>query len=244
MEESNKLVLKKFQDFIGYKFNDSDLLKQALTTPQYGNEKKIPHYDILETIGDAVLKLILSVRIYEKGEIDPGNLTKKKQCIENNKTLIKIADKMHLYNYIFASKNQEVKGAPISAEVLESICGAIFLDSGKNLAVVEQVIVNKFFNDLEDFKEDNSLNLIKNELLDFFQKKLKSTPKLNFEYEQINEKNEIKWVAKNLKVINNNGNEIYASPERFQSSICSTKKEAEKELCMMILNDWKKKINF
>jgi len=78
--------IEKFQDFIKYKFKNQNLLLQALTTPMYGNEQGIPNYDILETLGDAVIKLIFSLKLYNSGIRDPDQLTKMKQCLENNKT--------------------------------------------------------------------------------------------------------------------------------------------------------------
>ena len=61
---------------------------------------------------------------------------------------------MDLEKYIISSKNQEIKGTAILADIFESICGAIFLDSGKDLDLIENLIINRFFKDWDkNFRE-------------------------------------------------------------------------------------------
>jgi len=79
MDEYIEDKLKQFQEYIRYQFKNPKLLLQALTTPQYGNENNMSHYEILENLGDSVIKLIFSMKLYNEGEDDPGNLTKTKQ---------------------------------------------------------------------------------------------------------------------------------------------------------------------
>ena len=50
--------VRKFQEFISYKFTNEQLLEEALTTPKLGNELGIPDYEFLETLGDAIIKII------------------------------------------------------------------------------------------------------------------------------------------------------------------------------------------
>ena len=136
--------LRRFQDDINYQFNNPNLLLQALTTPQYGNQNNLPHYEILENLGDSVIKLIFSLKLYNEGEDNPGNLTKIKQRLEDNQTFLKIANEMELRKYIVASNKQRIEGTSISAEIFEAICGAIFLDSDYDLTVVEQKIIDRY----------------------------------------------------------------------------------------------------
>ncbi|GAH70980.1 unnamed protein product, partial [marine sediment metagenome] len=135
----------------------------------------LPSYQILETLGDAVIKLIFSLKLYSKGEIDPGNLTKTKLRLEDNKTFHKIAMGMELWKYIFSSKKQRVKDSLILADVFEAICGAIFIDSGNNLEVVEKIIIDRFITDWESLIKE-SPHLYKNQLLEYLQNKFKVTP--------------------------------------------------------------------
>ena len=59
--------LEQFQNIIGYKFKDINLLKKAFTHSSYANEKHMEKYynkERLEFLGDAVLELVISDFIY------------------------------------------------------------------------------------------------------------------------------------------------------------------------------------
>jgi ribonuclease-3 len=239
MEESTITKLKEFENFINYEFNDLNILLQALTTPQYGNESDLPHYEILETLGDAVIKLIISLKLYNKGASNPEELTKVKQCLESNQTFTRIATKMELWKFIFASKSQQVKETSILADVFESICGAIFIDSNYNIEIIEQTIIDKFFDDWNYYLEEN-IDLSKNQLLEFIQEKFKLTPIITYEYESTGPQHNLQWVAIALKIIDQNNKEIVLLPDDLRSEICRTKKDAEKDLSLRILKHLKK----
>ncbi|NVM43641.1 MAG: hypothetical protein HWN79_01900 [Candidatus Lokiarchaeota archaeon] len=226
--------IKQFQDFVGYQFKNSKILLQALTTPQYGNENKLPHYEILENLGDIVLKLIFSLKMYNEGEDDPGNLTKTKQRIEDNQTFLRVANEMELWRYIFASNKQKIEGTSILAEVFEAICGAIYLDSNNNLKTVEQKILDKYFKDWSSMIEQ-SPHLYKNQLLEYLQNVYKTTPKLDFEYEKLGPDDESWWVAKNPRIFDQNQEKIVELPSMLRSEEFKRKKDAEKDLSFKIL---------
>ena len=51
--------LSAFEEIIGYKFNDKELLTRALTHSSYANENKLPHdNERLEFLGDSVLGFV------------------------------------------------------------------------------------------------------------------------------------------------------------------------------------------
>lgn len=226
--------LNRFQALISYQFKNPKILLQALTTPQYGNENKLPHYDILETLGDAVIKLIFSLKLYNKGEDDPGNLTKIKQRLEDNRTFSKVANEMKLWRYVFASSKQKIEGTSILAEVFEAICGAIYIDSGNNLKIVEQIMIDKYFYDWDSMIKD-SPHLYKNQLLEYLQDLFKTTPKLKFEYEELGPVNDSRWIIKNPKILDQNQNTIIELPITLRSEEFRRKKDAEKDLSLKIL---------
>ncbi len=65
----NEQELNEFQNVIGYKFKNIDLLIQALTHSSFVNEQKInkkPDYERLEFLGDAVLEMISSDFLFRK----------------------------------------------------------------------------------------------------------------------------------------------------------------------------------
>ncbi|MFX0058835.1 MAG: ribonuclease III domain-containing protein [Candidatus Hodarchaeota archaeon] len=241
MEENTQTKLTQFQEFISYEFNNSDILLQALTTPQYGNENDVPHYEILETLGDSVIKLIFSLILYNKGINNQEQLTKTKQCLESNQTFIRIASKMELSKFIFASKNQEIKGTSILADVFEAICGALFIDSNYNLKIIENKIINRFYDDWNNYLEEG-IDFSKNQLLEFLQNKFKLTPIISYEYEGIGPQHKLQWIAKAPKVLDQNNKEIISLPDNLRSTKFTTKKEAEKDLSSRILKYLEKHI--
>jgi len=226
--------IEKFQDFIKYKFKNQNLLLQALTTPMYGNEQGIPNYDILETLGDAVIKLIFSLKLYNSGIRDPDQLTKMKQCLENNKTFLEIASEMELEKYIYSSNSQQIEGTTILADVFESICGAIYIDSENNLLTVEEIIINKFIHDWKIFLE-RPLTFSKNQLLEFLQEKFKFTPKIKYTSKKIGPDHALEWILESPIILDPNNKEIIRLPSALKSDIFKTKKEAEKDLSLKIL---------
>ena len=234
MNNEYALKLENFQENINYRFKNLSLLRQALTTPQYARENNTQDYQILETLGDIVLKLILSLKIYNSGVLEPEILTKQKQCLEDKNSFLKIASEMELGKYIISSKYQEIIGTAILADIFESICGAIFLDSEKDLNLIEDLIVNRFFKDWENnFRE--SLHLSKNELLEFLQSRLKYTPKLKFEYESVSEKEKIRWRVTHLNILDPEGKIAIEIPRIFATKVLHSRKEAEKHVSRRVL---------
>ena len=234
MDKITEDILNQFQDFINYRFNKPEILLQALTTSQFANENKISSYQILETLGDAVIKLIISLRLYSIGEIDPGNLTKAKLRLEDNQTFHKIAMGMELWKYIFSSKKQRVKDSSILADVFEAICGAIFIDSGNNLQVVEKIIIDRFITDWESLIKE-SPHLYKNQLLEYLQNKFKTTPTIKFDFEKLGPDNDTRWIAKNPVIVDINQKELIKVPNNLKSKRFKTKLEAEKNISLKIL---------
>ncbi len=234
MDKITEDILNQFQDFINYRFNKPEILLQALTTSQFANEKRISSYQILETLGDAVIKLIISLRLYSIGEIDPGNLTKAKLRLEDNQTFHKIAMGMELWKYIFSSKKQRVKDSSILADVFEAICGAIFIDSGNNLQVVERIIIDRFITDWESLMKE-SPHLYKNQLLEYLQNKFKTTPTIKLEFKEIDPKGDRRWIAKNPVIVDINQKELIKVPNNLKSKRFKTKLEAEKNISLKIL---------
>ncbi len=234
MEKVTVDILNQFQSFIDYRFNNQKLLLQALTTPQFANERGILHYQILETLGDAVVKLIFSLKIYNRGEVDPGRLTKIKQHLEDNQTFQKVGKEMELWNFIFSAKGQGVKDTLILADVFEAICGAIFIDSGNNLQVVEKIIIDRFIIDWESLIKE-SPHLYKNQLLEYLQNKFKITPTIKLDYEKLGPDDNTRWIAKNPEIVDNEQKILIRVPNYLKSEKFKTKLEAEKNISLKIL---------
>jgi ribonuclease-3 len=235
MPMTGKEKLKKFQEFIKYEFKNDTLLAQALTTPKLANEIGKPSYDFLETLGDAVIKVIFILKLYRIGIKDSGNITKFKSTLESDNALKKVANRIKLEDYIFKTNDQIVKGTRILADVFEAICGALFLDSDCNLSLVEKKLIDPFYEDLDTIVQDlNSYS--KNALLEFLQDKFKTSIIIKLECEKSGEEHDLTWIVKNPKILEKaKQRELIKIPRKLESGKFRNKKEAEKDIYAKIL---------
>ena len=235
MFDSEKTDLKELQEFLDYKFRNESILKNALTTPQLGKILNIPDYETLEILGDAVIKLLLISKKIKEGTKDPGEITIIKQCIENDETLSKISnDYFNLKKYVFKTPKQIIEDSKrIMADILEALCGAIFLDSF-DLKQVEEKIINKFYNDWEKIIE-NSPILNKSKLLEYVQKKYRITPVIKVDFENKGPDHAPVWIAKNPKILDKNDSILIPIKKDLKSRECKSKKDAEQDLYLKIL---------
>lgn len=147
--------IKKFQDTIGYHFNNEALLIQALTHSSYANEKhmkKLSDNERLEFLGDAVLELTSSEFLFENyRNIPEGELTKLRASLVCEPTLALCTEEMNLGEYIFLGNGEDRTGGrkrkSILSDALEAVIGAIYLDGG--FANAKEFILKYILTDIE-----------------------------------------------------------------------------------------------
>jgi ribonuclease-3 len=104
-------------------------------------------YERLEFFGDSVLGLIIAQFLFEHHpEWDQGMLSKAKSSVVQEKPLAEVALRLGLDEFLELNANEEATGGrrrpSILADVVEAIIGAIYLESGLELArwfVLEQL---------------------------------------------------------------------------------------------------------
>ena len=121
----------KFEQLLGFKINNIELYKNAIT---HKSVNKIVNYEKLEFLGDRVLGLCISKKLLEifpnekEGILDKklASLVNKHKCYEIGKQL-----KLHTIVKIgnLSIKKQLVEKKIIS-DACESLIGAIYLDKG------------------------------------------------------------------------------------------------------------------
>ena len=169
--------LKDFEKIIDYNFKKKFLLEKALTHKSFDN---INNNEKLEFLGDRVLGLIISVKLLEKFPDDKvGIIDKKFANLVNKKTCTLISKKIDLKKFIrlgSSHKKLERSADKISADCLEAIVGAIYLDSG--LKVAEKFILSFW----KKYLLQSTVTLIdsKTKLQEFSLKKFKELPKYLF----------------------------------------------------------------
>lgn len=150
-------TMEALEDKIGYHFRNRDLLLRALTHSSFSNEQKAGHivenYERLEFLGDAVLEVVVSDHLYHAfTKVPEGELTKMRASMVCESSLAFCARDLNLGNYMRLGKGEEGTGGrsrdSIIADCMESVIGAIYLDSGMEDA--KAFIFRYILNDLED----------------------------------------------------------------------------------------------
>lgn len=133
--------IEKFEEIIGYKFNDENLISHALTHSSYANERKIASgsNERLEFLGDSVLSIVVSEHLYTNLEnVAEGELTKLRASLVCEKSLHVFAKEIHLGDFLMLGKGEENTGGrerpSILADAFEAVIAAIYLDGGMEAA--------------------------------------------------------------------------------------------------------------
>lgn len=130
--------VEEFEAKLGLKFNDINILKEALTHRSYVNEnrsQKVSHNERNEFLGDAVLELIISDYLFKTYPDNPeGELTSFRAAVVRTESLADVSRKLGAGNYLLMSNGEEATGGRdkdyLLANVFEAILGAIYLDLG------------------------------------------------------------------------------------------------------------------
>ena len=143
--------LEKFEQNIGYKFKNSELIKTALTHSSYSNELRAKKISLncnerLEFLGDSVLSIIVSEYLFIENKYLPeGELTKFRAELVCEKALSKYALEIGLGEYIFLGHGEEKNNGrnrrSIIADAFEALLAAIYLDSGNDKATVAKFLL-------------------------------------------------------------------------------------------------------
>ena len=215
--------LKELEKIINYKFKNSKILLQCLKHKSYdsfnNNEK-------LEFLGDRVLGLIISEKLYELyPDYNEGKLDKKFASLVNRKKCLEISKIINLEKFI-TKGNQGTKiiiEDKIIADACEALIGGIYLDRGIESS---RKFILKFWN---EYLNHNDLNLIdpKTKLQEYSLKKFKKLP----EY----------------KLLSNTGPRhkplfkiaVKLSDTKFVSANGHSKKDAEQNAAKLLLKDIK-----
>lgn len=128
------------EKLLGYKFNNRELLIEALTHKSYSHEHKlIRNYERLEFLGDAVLQLIVTEYLVAKyKDYDEGLLSKFRGYFVSEDFLSEISRDIVIGAYILLGKGEESSGGKnknsLLCDIFESLVAAIYLDGGYNSA--------------------------------------------------------------------------------------------------------------
>jgi ribonuclease-3 len=151
--------LNPLEERIGHKFRNSLLLAEAMTHPSLGHETQRHHFDNqrLEFLGDAVLQLIMTERLYQMFPREPeGRLTKLRSRLVSREALKRHAQRLELGQFLMMGRGEEACGgrerASTLADAFEALLGAIYLDT--NLETARRFVLTLAADDLAQIEHE------------------------------------------------------------------------------------------
>ena len=161
---------------IDYRFTDQQLLEEALTHRSRG----AINYERLEFLGDSVLNLVVSSRLFELNpDAREGDLSRMRARLVRGESLKDIASGLGLGKQLRLGEGEMKSGgfrrASILADAFEALLGAIFLDS--DYASCRRVILDLFDPLIEKLPGTEELKDAKTRLQEWLQGRGRPLPK-------------------------------------------------------------------
>ena len=147
------LPLDGLEKKIGYRFQNKELLKRAVTHSSYSNETGARNHHLLcnerlEFLGDSVLSIITSEYLYRNFADHPeGDLTRMRAAVVCEEALASYSERIDLGSYLLLGKGESQNGGArkpaLIADAFEAVLAAIYLDAGEEdaLATVRKFLL-------------------------------------------------------------------------------------------------------
>ena len=155
------------EERLGYRFRRPELLARAITHRSYANEQgSEEHYERLEWLGDAVLKLVTAELLFDRyPEEREGDLSKRVNHLVSEPVLAAWAAALGVSDELKLGVGEEKGGGrgkdSLLADSLEALFGAIYLDGGlkKARAAVRPMLDRALAADAEVLHSDSKTAL-------------------------------------------------------------------------------------
>ena len=140
---SAKLKVKKL---FNYTFKNETLLLEAFSHKSFSKK----NYERLEFLGDAVIRVVISNLLFKKyPKSNEGELSRETQILVSKKSIAKLSNEYKLVDALLY-KNLKIKSntslrTSISANLMESLIGAFFVDAGY---IKTEIIIKNIYKDL------------------------------------------------------------------------------------------------
>ncbi|NND61465.1 MAG: ribonuclease III, partial [Gammaproteobacteria bacterium] len=142
------------------------------------------HNERLEFLGDAVLDLVISERLYElRPDANEGDLSRLRASLVRRESLAAIATELQLGDYIRLGPGEQRSGGhrrqSTMADVLEAVIGAVYIDAGFGAA--SALIGGLFADRLQSLPDAESLRDPKTRLQEQLQARGRGLPQYTLE---------------------------------------------------------------
>ncbi|MFZ2193713.1 MAG: ribonuclease III [Candidatus Moraniibacteriota bacterium] len=177
-------MVEKLAEKIEVKFNNLDLLKQAVTHRSYLNEHrdyKLEHNERLEFLGDAVLELVVTEHLYNNYSNPEGEMTNWRAALVCGEMLAKISKELGVEEYLMMSRGEAKDMGRarqyLLANAFEAIVGAIYLDQKEEgYNVCREFILKQVVTKLPDIIENKLYLDPKSRFQEESQERIGTTP--------------------------------------------------------------------
>jgi ribonuclease-3 len=217
---------EKAEQVLGHKFNNPDLLKEALTHASIA-DNRLDSNERMEFLGDAVLDLIICEALYRKFPTwQEGDMTKIKSAVVSRRTCAEISNETGLTDLLLIGKGISSRNSvpsSLAAGVYESIVASLYLDGG--FEVVKEYVLRTMMPKLEHIAANANQQNYKAVLQQHAQKTLGATPM----YELMDEKGPDH--SKCFEVC------VTVEGRRFTSAWGPNKKMAEQKAALLALEE-------
>jgi ribonuclease-3 len=132
--------LTRLQDRLGWRFRDRDVLLDALAHRSWCAEHaEAESNERLEFLGDAVLGLVVTDRVYHLYPgLPEGELAKVRAAVVNAEVLAQLAVEVGLGSELLLGKGEDASGGrskpSILSDAMEAVIAAVYLDGGWDAA--------------------------------------------------------------------------------------------------------------
>jgi len=161
----DKAALDKCQDLLQYRFDDVQLLEQALTHASTA-ATRLESNERMEFLGDAVLGLAVCDELFARyADLLEGEMTKIKSLVVSRQICAEIADESGLSEFLSLGKGMG-GGAKlprsVAAAAFEAIIGAIYCDGGFESACeyIQRMVRPKIDEAVEDEHKQNYKSML------------------------------------------------------------------------------------
>ena len=147
----------EIEDTLGYVFRDKSLLRQAFTRSSWCNENGGNEYqsnEVLEFFGDSVLSAAVVTLLLDgcseryrhgiKTELLEGDFSNIKSKLSDKTNLSRSTKRLGLEKYLLLGEGDAKLGIAsepsVMEDLFESIIGAVYIDSGRDMAEVIRLV--------------------------------------------------------------------------------------------------------
>lgn len=144
-------VRARAEERIGHSFRDKALLLTCFTHRSYANAFGGEDNERLEFLGDAVLQLAVTERLYRAFSGDEGALTELRKRLVSKRALTAAEERAGLMEFLRHSGGDENLGGKTESNLFEAVVAGLYLDGGMEAVgtFLDRYLV---FTDTENYK--------------------------------------------------------------------------------------------